>query len=65
MGKRDARYRLQGDIEIDDAFFETVDLPKEMILGGEITEKDIESFARGGLTKGRGSERQSKSLSNS
>jgi len=25
MGKRDARYRLQGDIEIDDAFFEVVD----------------------------------------
>ena len=63
MGKRDALYRLQGDIEIDDAFFETVDLPKEMILGGEITEKDIEVFARGGmLTRGRGSERQSKVL---
>lgn len=25
MGKRDAKYRLQGDIEIDDAFFEVVD----------------------------------------
>jgi len=63
MGKRDARYKLQGDIEIDDAFFETVDLPKEMLLGGEITEMAIENFARGGsLTRGRGSERQSKVL---
>ena len=26
MGKRDARYRLQGDIEIDDAFYEVVDI---------------------------------------
>jgi len=63
MGKRDARYKLQGDIEIDDAFFETVDLPKEFILGGEITEAAIEGYARGGmLTRGRGSERQSKVL---
>lgn len=63
MGKRDARYKLQGDIEIDDAFFETVDLPKEMLLGGEVTEMAIERYARGGsLTRGRGSERQSKVL---
>ena len=59
MGKRDARYKLQGDIEIDDAFFETVDLPKELILGGMITEQH---FAKGGLLRGRGSERQSKVL---
>jgi|CXWL01.1.fsa_nt_gi transposase-like protein/ribosomal protein L37AE/L43A len=59
MGKRDTRYKLQGDIEIDDAFFETVDLPKEFILGGMITEQH---FAKGGLTRGRGSERQSKVL---
>lgn len=63
MGKRDARYKLQGDIEIDDAFFETVDLPKEMLLGGIVTELEVEKFARGGmLTRGRGSERQSKVL---
>lgn len=47
MGKRDARYRLQGDIEIDDAFFEVVDLQKKL---------DVE------LKRGRGSERQSKVL---
>jgi hypothetical protein len=62
MGKRDARYKLQGDIEIDDAFFETVDLPKEFILGGALTEKAVDEFAKGGLMRGRGSERQSKVL---
>ena len=59
----DLHLKSKGDIEIDDAFFETVDLPKEMLLGGIITEREIESFARGGmLTRGRGSERQSKVL---
>lgn len=47
MGKRDASYRLQGDIEIDDAFFEVVDLEKKPDIG---------------LKRGRGSERQSKVL---
>lgn len=47
MGKRDARYKLQGDIEIDDAFFEVVDL---------VEKPDIE------LKRGRGSQRQSKVL---
>lgn len=47
MGKRDAKYKLQGDIEIDDAFFEVVDLEQK---------PDVE------LKRGRGSERQSKVL---
>lgn len=47
MGKRDARYKLQGDIEIDDAFFEVVDLEEK---------PDDE------LKRGRGSQRQSKVL---
>lgn len=47
MGKRDAKYKLQGEIEIDDAFYEVVDLTQK---------EDIE------LKRGRGSERQSKVL---
>lgn len=48
MGKRDANYKLQGDIEIDDAFYEVVDMGNK--------KEDIE------LKRGRGSERQSKVL---
>jgi ribosomal protein L37AE/L43A len=55
MGKRDARYKLQGDIEIDDAFYETVDLPEKDILGNKIGEEEP-------LKRGRGSQRQSKVL---
>lgn len=47
MGKRDAKYKLQGDIEIDDAFFEVVDLQEK---------EDME------LKRGRGSQKQSKVL---
>lgn len=46
MGKRDDRYQLQGEIEIDDAYFEVVDLEVE-------TEK---------LKGGRGSQRQARVL---
>ena len=55
MGKRDARYKLQGDIEIDDAFFEIVDLPEKDILGNKINEEEI-------LKRGRGSAKQAKVL---
>lgn len=55
MGKRDARYKLQGDIEIDDAFYETVDLPEKDILGMKINEEEI-------LKRGRGSTKQAKVL---
>ena len=48
MGKRDANYKLQGDIEIDDAFYEVVDVVN--------AKEDIE------LKRGRGSERQAKVL---
>lgn len=54
MGKRDARYKLQGDIEIDDAFYEIVDLPEKDLLGEEIIEE--------ALKRGRGSRRQAKVL---
>lgn len=48
MGKRDGRYKLQGNIEIDDAFYEVVDLKKQLDKG---------------LTKrGRGSDKQAKVL---
>lgn len=46
MGKRDKKYQLDGHVEIDDAFFEVVDLLKE---------KDV-------LTTGRGSSKQQKVL---
>jgi ribosomal protein L37AE/L43A len=55
MGKRDARYKLQGDIEIDDAFYEIVDLPEKDMLGNIIDEEEI-------LKRGRGSEKQAKVL---
>ena len=48
MGKRDANYKLQGEIEIDDAFYEVVDSVKK--------DEDWE------LKRGRGSERQAKVL---
>ncbi|WP_262892792.1 IS1595 family transposase [Mucilaginibacter pankratovii] len=37
MGKRDAKYTLQGNIEIDDAYFEIVDLPELDELGNKKT----------------------------
>jgi hypothetical protein len=54
MGKRDAKYKLQGNIEIDDAFFEVVDLPAKDALGNKIIEEE--------LKRGRGSQRQAKVL---
>ncbi len=51
MGKRDKKYKLRGDIEIDDSFFETVDL----------TEPDPEQPFQE-QKRGRGSNRQSKVL---
>jgi len=48
MGKRDAKYKLQGDIEIDDAFFEVVEINNK---------EDLEE-----LKRGRGSQKQSKVL---
>jgi transposase-like protein len=54
MGKRDGNYVLEGEIEVDDGFYEVVDLPKKDRLGNIITERT--------LTRGRGSERQRKVL---
>ena len=47
MGKRDARYQLNGTVEVDDAFFVAVDLGRD---------KDEE------MKRGRGSQRQAKVL---
>lgn len=47
MGKRDAKYKLSGTVEIDDAFFVAVDLGRD---------KDEE------IKRGRGSQRQAKVL---
>jgi ribosomal protein L37AE/L43A/transposase-like protein len=55
MGKRDALYKLQGDIEIDDAFYEVVDLPEIDMLGNKMDEEKA-------LMRGRGSQRQAKVL---
>jgi hypothetical protein len=55
MGKRDDRYKLQGDIEIDDAFYEVVDLPEKDDLGNVIDEVQI-------VKRGRGSTKQAKVL---
>jgi hypothetical protein len=52
MGKRDKQYLLQGEIEIDDAFFEVVDLPVKDELGNRKEEQK----------RGRGSQRQAKIL---
>jgi hypothetical protein len=53
MGKRDARYALRGEIEMDDAFFEIVDLPEKDELGN-VKDEDNK--------RGRGSQRQAKVL---
>jgi len=55
MGKRDAKYKLQGDIEIDDAFYEIVDLPIRDSLGNKIMSNEPQK-------RGRGSYRQAKVL---
>lgn len=48
MGKRDKKYRLSGNVEVDDSFFEIVDLENPI-------DKDL-------LKAGRGSQRQQKVL---
>lgn len=49
MGKRDSKYMLHGSIEVDDAFFEIVDLPEKDELGNK-KNKDQK--------RGRGSKKQ-------
>jgi len=53
MGKRDARYKLNGEIEMDDAFFEIVDIPLKDELG---------NIVRSDAKRGRGSYKQMKVL---
>jgi len=55
MGKRDNKYQLNGNIEVDDAFFEIVDVTEKDELGNK---KDNDK----GLKRGRGSDKQTKVL---
>jgi hypothetical protein len=55
MGKRDAKYQLNGTIECDDAFFEIVDLPEVDELGNKKNSDEDQK-------RGRGSKKQMKVL---
>jgi len=48
MGKRDKRYQLKGNIEVDDAFFEIVDIKDDLSNNAQNSD----------LKRGRGSEKQ-------
>ena len=57
MGKRDNKYQLKGDIEMDDSFFEVVDLPIEIDeLGNEIDTEKLLTDKDKNLKRGRGSQ---------
>jgi hypothetical protein len=63
MGKRDARHKLSGDVEVDDAYFEIVDLPELDELGNKkkdnrVVNKDGKND--GEQKRGRGSNKQQK-----
>jgi hypothetical protein len=47
MGKRDSRYKLKGEIEMDDAFIEVVDLPEKDELGNIIKKDENQKRGRG------------------
>lgn len=47
MGKRDSKYTLKGEIEMDDAFFEVVDIPEKDELGNNIPNDEIQKRGRG------------------
>ncbi|WP_214070580.1 IS1595 family transposase [Mucilaginibacter sp. dw_454] len=55
MGKRDMRYQLQGEIEVDEGFYEVVTLPEKDHLGNLIREEVAQK-------RGRGSTKQMKVL---
>jgi hypothetical protein len=55
MGKRDSKYKLQGDIEIDEGFYEVVDAPIREFHRSIIRNEVI-------IKRGRGSQRQAKVL---
>jgi hypothetical protein len=54
MGKRDDKYQLNKTIELDDAFFEIVDIAEKDELGNKINDEE--------LKRGRGSQKQAKIL---
>ena len=47
MGKRDGKYKLKGEIEMDDCFIEVVDLPEKDELGNIIKNEEIQKRGRG------------------
>lgn len=55
MGQRDAKYQLEGEIEVDDAYFEIV-LDKESKKDNPINRQPKKGFDE--LKRGRGSDRQ-------
>jgi ssDNA-binding Zn-finger/Zn-ribbon topoisomerase 1 len=57
MGKRDAKYQLNGTIECDDAFFEIVTIPELDELGNPKNDDNND-----GQKRGRGSKKQMKVL---
>lgn len=65
MGKRDSKHKLQGNIEVDDAYFEIVDLPELDELGNK--KKDNRVVKTNGKDddeqkRGRGSNKQQRVL---
>lgn len=65
MAKRDAKYKLQGNIEVDDAYFAIVDLPEVDELGnkkgsGRVVNTDGKDD--GEQKRGRGSQKQQQVL---
>lgn len=61
MGKRDGQYQLKGEIEMDDAFFEIVDLPKKDELGNIIKDESL-TDKNDEQKRGRGSQKQQEVL---
>jgi len=55
MGKRDSKYQLQGEIEVDEGFYEVVTIPERDVLGNLIKPETAKK-------RGRGSEKQKKVL---
>jgi len=60
MGKRDSQYTLKGTIEVDDAFFEIVNLPEKDELGNVKTSIKVVSKGDDEQKRGRGSNKQMK-----
>lgn len=65
MGKRDGKYKLKGNIEVDDAYFEIVDLPEVDELGNKKKDErvvNIDGKESDEQKRGRGSMKQQRVL---